>query len=385
MTQQIAADQLTTSADEDGVRALRAPLVDFNRIPMGIQGDALAVHSAHEVYELLVGLWAPAIIEAAHDLGVFAELRLGAAAATGVSSALGTDTQATRVLLDALHVYGLLDRTGSERTGHTYALPSHLAEVSTNEGAFSLVGKFLHDRHVAWPAWRGLAETVRHGAHRADGGWSENQISSHDYLALAKGISFWAPPVVELLSHELQVLGWDVDGPRRMLDVGCGTGIYTHLLLGRFPTWRGLGFDVEDVVGLASTTAHEYGVADRFSPMNGDFWSTPWPAEQDLVFFGNIFHLEPRGRAQQLARLASDALADDGLVVIVDQIRVGDTERESAQDRFAVLFAASMLATGGGDTYRLAEYDRWLRDAGLARVSLVDAPMHRILIARHSR
>jgi hypothetical protein len=42
-----------------------------------------------------------------------------------------------------------------------------------------------------------------------------------------------------------------------------------------------------------------------------------------------------------------------------------------------------MLATGGGTSYSIDQYDRWLADAGLRRVALYDTPMHRLLIAGH--
>jgi hypothetical protein len=51
------------------------------------------------------------------------------------------------------------------------------------------------------------------------------------------------------------------------------------------------------------------------------------------------------------------------------------------QNRFFRLFAASMLATGGGDAYTVHDYDQWLADAGLRRVALLDTPMHRVLLA----
>jgi SAM-dependent methyltransferase len=363
-------------------RRTAAALVDYDRIPIAAQADALGVHAAHELYERLIGLWAPAIIEAAHDLGVFAQLAQAPAGAGDLSRALATDAQATRVLLDALHAYGMVDRVRTENDGYHYELPRHIAECATAAGSLSLVGKFLHDRHRAWPAWQRLADTVRHGAHRSDGGWSENLISAADYQALARGISFWAPPIVELLGAELERLGWGREQARSVLDVGCGAGAYVHLLLRRFPRWRGRGLDVESIVEIAGKGAYEQGVGERFTPLVGDFWTTPWPTNQDLVVFGNIFHLEPRARAQQLAHLAARSVAPGGLVCIIDQIRVGEDERSNPQDRFAVLFAASMLATGGGDTYRLETYDGWLTHAGLERVSLVDAPMHRILLAR---
>jgi SAM-dependent methyltransferase len=356
-------------------------LVDYACLQRGSEFDTQGVQAAHLLYEKLIGLWAPTLIEAAHELGVFTELANGPAAASGLAAALGTDDRATRVLLDALYAYGLLTRGGSARQGHLYALSPSYRECLLPGGQLSLTGKFIHDQRIALPAWRRLPDAVRSGTHSQSGAEQVNQIDEDDYRSLAGGISFWAPPVVDLLSDELFAAGWDPDSPKAILDVGCGTGLYSHLLLRRFRSARALGLDAPQIAQLAAAAAGELGVDDRFSAQGGDFWKDPWRANQDLILFVNIFHLQTPSSAQQLLRSAAEALATGGIVCITDQIRVGDDEDDSPQNRFAVLFAASMLATGGGDTYRLETYDRWLRLAGLRRIQLLDAPMHRILLA----
>lgn len=344
----------------------------------GFQHDV--VTAAHRVYEHLVAIWAPGVIEAAHDLGVFAELSAGAATAGQLAERLGTDGRATRVLMDALYAYDIVERTTGPGAPPSYRLPDAIRECLLPGGLFSLAGKIAYDRRLAWQAWRGFADAVRRGSQDDSGGEALNQISVDEYESLVSGINFWAPPIVEVLRQGLVEYGWPVERAVRVVDVGCGTGLYSQLLLREFPQWNAVGLDVERIVPLAGAQAEELGVAARFDAMACDFWRDSWGRNVDLIMLANIFHLQTPESAETLVRLAAEALAEDGVLCIVDHVVDDQRTAKSVQDRFALLFAASMLATGGGDAYTLNDYDDWFARYGLRRVRILETPMHRILL-----
>ncbi|MFJ9033255.1 methyltransferase [Streptomyces sp. NPDC102274] len=341
------------------------------------------MRSAHQFYERLIGLWAPAVIEAAHELGVFVALAEEPAGSADLARRLGCDPRAMRVLLDALYAYDVIGRI-HDTIGFRYVMSAEARECLLPGGLFSLVGKFAHDIDVAWPAWRNLTSVVRHGARDAAGTDSPNRIAEEDYESLVGGINFWAPPIVTVLSRKLRTLGRSGDATASILDVGCGTGLYSQLLLREFPRWTATGLDVERIAALANAQSLRLGVAERFDTRAGDFWKGGWGSGYDIVLFANIFHLQTPASAAQLMRHAADSLAADGLVAVVDQIIDADREPKTPQDRFALLFAASMTNTGGGDTYTFQEYEEWFTAAGLQRVEILDTPMHRILLARRA-
>ncbi|MEU4770411.1 class I SAM-dependent methyltransferase, partial [Actinosynnema sp. NPDC023794] len=345
------------------------PLVDTARLG----GASDVVRAAHRVYEHLISLWAPGLIEAAHDLGVFIRLAAGPATAPELAAALGADERATRVMLDGLYAYDLLERLPDAR----YELPAPMRECLLPDGLFSLVGKIDYDRRLGWRAWRDLAGTVRVGTSDDDGAPRVNQIPDEMYESVVRGINFWAPPIVETLVAALADLGAP---PSTALDVGSGSGIYSQLLLREFPGLTAVGLDKPRINALARRQSRRLGVDGRFRTVDGDFRTEDWGDGHDLVLFVNIFHLQSPDSAQALVLKAAKALSLDGLVAIVDQVVVDD-DLGSSQDRFSRLFAASMLTSGGGDTYALREYDEWLAGGGLRRVRLLDAPMHRLLLA----
>ncbi|MFC0037638.1 class I SAM-dependent methyltransferase [Actinomadura rayongensis] len=353
-----------------------APLVDPRPFATGTPAARQSA-TAHRVYEALIAMWSTGVIEAGHDLGLFERLATGPATVPELAADLGADPRATRVLCDALVVYGVLERGDHGR----FAMPADIAACLLADGLYSLAGKIFYDRTVAWDAWRGLADAVRRGPVDAHGDDQANQISDVDYEQLTGGINFWAPPIAELLAGWLRDAGWDARPGRTVLDVGCGTGIYSHLLLQAFPGATSTGLEAARIVPIADRQAGLLGVADRFTATACDFMSDPWPSGVDLALFVNIFHLQHPAAARRLLARSAAALAPDGVLCVVDHIVDREGPLDSPQDRFALLFAASMLATGGGGAHALADYDLWLAGAGLRRVALLDAPMHRVLFA----
>jgi SAM-dependent methyltransferase len=352
------------------------PLVDGTHLVGGSSPHLRQSAAAHRMYEHLISIWATGVIEAAHDLGVFERLAIAPATSDKLAAQLGTDARAMRVLCDALAVYGVLDR-GEDG----FSASPDVVACFVDDGLYSLCGKIAYDRSLAWNAWRHLADSVRNGGRDARGARQVNQISDTEYEQLVGGINFWAPPIVELIAAWLWRRGWDAAAPRSVLDVGCGTGIYSQLLLEKFAGLSATGLDTAQIAPIAERQAKRLGLSERFTPQACDFVRDPWPTGADLLLFVNIFHLQHPGSAQALLLQAAGALAADGVVCIVDHIVDGGRPISRTQDRFALLFAASMLATGGGDAHTLEQYDDWLATVGLRRLDLLDAPMHRVLFA----
>lgn len=347
--------------------------------------DAPVIREAHRWYEYLISLWAPGVIEAAFDLGVFTALAEGPLTAKALAAEVHSDPDATRVLLDGLYAYDLLEQYAGNSGTPIYVLPEVAKECLLPDRLYSLAGKIQYDRALAWNAWRNLADLVRSGARKEDGSERLNQICESDYVdTIVQGINFWAPPVVEILASALEKRGWADDEPRVMLDVGCGTGVYSHLLLRRFPFLSSVGLDEQRIVPLAIAQGERLGVASRFKPIVRDFQTKEWGEGFSLAVISNVFHLQTRESARKLAGKAGKSLSAGGYLAIVDHIIDEDLDGQSTLNRYFKLFAVSLLATGGGGSYTVADYDKWLAPAGLRRVALLDTPMHRVLLAERT-
>ena len=123
-----------------------------------------------------------------------------------------------------------------------------------------------------------------------------------------------------LAEHTASITAWLplAASPRRIVDLGCGTGAGTFALLARFPEARVTAVDSSaDHLRRLREKAHEHGVADRVRTAQADLDST-WPelGEPDLVWASaSLHHLaDPDGALRRVR----DVLAPGGLFAVVE-------------------------------------------------------------------
>jgi SAM-dependent methyltransferase len=106
--------------------------------------------------------------------------------------------------------------------------------------------------------------------------------------------------------------------PRRVLDIGCGSGVYLRSVAEAAPEACGAGVDVAaDVVALARRNLADWGLDGRYTVEEADLRDLParLGGPWDLVLlFQNIYYFAPDDRPALLDRLRR--LAPDGAVVV---------------------------------------------------------------------
>ncbi|MEU3949680.1 methyltransferase [Streptomyces sp. NPDC029526] len=185
----------------------------------------------------------------------------------------------------------------------------------------------------------------------------------------------------ELLDLEAEVLAGhlaDVTGglplatsPRRILDLGCGTGAGTFALLDRFPDARVTAVDASAVhLGRLTEKARVRGLEGRVRTVRVDLDAPDWPdlGTPDLVWASaSMHHLADPGR---VLRTVHDLLAPDGLFAVVEladfpRFLPADAPRErpGLEDRCHAVRAPFHAEHA---PHRGADWGRLLADAGFA-------------------
>jgi SAM-dependent methyltransferase len=156
----------------------------------------------------------------------------------------------------------------------------------------------------------------------------------------------------------------DAVRPNRVLDVGCGTGVYTRALLESDPDLHVDGIDLAaDVVDAARRRLAEAGLAERATLYAGDVREREPESGQtyDVVtLLNNIYYFDPAERVA-LAAHVSTFLRDGGTLVVVTMTAPGSIA--SAHLNFMLTCqrgAASLPASG--------DVERDLARAGLTRI-----------------
>jgi len=301
------------------------------------------------------------------ELNIFAAIGDGAKASQ-VAGKIGTDARATEMLLNALVAMGILVK--SDGVFHvTRVTARYLGGKSPDDARAAM----MHTVHL-WERWSTLTECVRAGtsvkrpeAAEARDDWTEAFIAAMHHYAQAR-----AP-------HVVQAVG--VQGARKMLDVGGGSGAYSIAFAQANEKLQVELLDLPEVLPIAQRHIEDAGLGARIKTRAGDLRTDPLGQGFDVILVSAICHmLGPEGN-RDLLRRCHAALAPKGRVIISDFI----LEADKTAPKHAALFALNMLVgTRDGSSYSEIEYVGWLREAGFRKVGRVrlPGPAHLIVGAR---
>jgi len=313
--------------------------------------------SPEPIMRMIQGLQTTAILKAGVELGVFDRVAAGAHDVQSLAAAIGASERGTRILLDGLAALRLL-----ETADDGYRL-TPLADTYLVSGRRMYLGGSteIMASDLAWRFWADLAEAVRRGG---------TVLDEH---AETPGHEFWetfAPSSVGLATPASQALAellapWagrrsDLD----VLDVACGSGLYSLTLAAAQEHARVTLLDWANVLALTRANVERLGLTGRTGVIEGDVFTVPLGGPYDLVVASHIFHHFSEKRCLELLRRLAGVLKPDGRLAIHEF--TAETERPE-DEPVPYLFSVLMLAwTPAGEAYPVSTYRRLLREAGFA-------------------
>jgi SAM-dependent methyltransferase len=156
--------------------------------------------------------------------------------------------------------------------------------------------------------------------------------------------------------------------PRRVLDAGCGTGVYLQAMLQAAPEATGDGIDLApDVVDAARARLAAAGLAGRATISTGDVreFAASTAARYDLVtLINDVYYFDRDERVARYRQLREDVVADDGELVVVTMV----TRVTPGSPASAHLHLMLVSQAGHASLPRDGEIERDLRAAGFATV-----------------
>ncbi len=292
------------------------------------------------------------------ELDVFTALGDGAAAPE-VAGRLGADPRATEMLLNALVALGVL----TKHDGIFRNTPV-TAECLSDHSPRSRRAGLMHTVHL-WDRWSTLTEAVRTGkvsfprpTEARGKEWTEAFIA-----AMHQGATERAP-------HVLQAVG--VEGVKRMLDVGGGSGAISIAFAQAAPKLRAEVLDRPDVLTITRRHIQDAGLSDRVTTRPGDLTTDAFGQGYDLIVVCMICHMLSPAQNRDLFRRIFDALEPAGRIAMQDFI----LEPDKTAPREGALFSLNMLTgTEGGASYSELEYTAWLEEAGFSEIRKIGLPM----------
>jgi ubiquinone/menaquinone biosynthesis C-methylase UbiE len=312
--------------------------------------------------ESLNGYIRTEILTAACELGLFDHLeRAGSATAAQVAESCGISEHGARILLLGCCEAGLTERDADGSCRNAPAASTYLVEGAPH----CMLGFVRFTREVQQKTCNLLLDSIRAG--RPVGlralGYEDTKTL---YQAFAEDKS------LEDLFHKamaefsrinfLELEPGDLDGARRLLDVGGGNASVQMRLLANNPGVQGTLYDLPTVCDKAAENVRRNGMSDRVSFHPGDVFAEELPEGFDAVLFSHFVEIFAPERIQEIYGKAHRALEPGGRVFLWT-MTADDGETGPLQAvKSSVYFLAS--ASGSGMAYPASDHRRWLDEAG---------------------
>jgi len=335
--------------------AMKAEILDHrNKYLAMLKAKDAAGVLPDDISEMIRGFMPSRAILTALELDAFTAIGNGSSARQ-VAGKIQCAVRATEMLLNALVSLKLLQKSGETFT-NTPLAARFFVEGTPDSARMAQ----LHINNI-WKRWSNLTEAMQTGTSvgpERDDRWTKPFIAAMDHNARARARAI------------AQAVG--MNGARRMLDLGGGSGAYSIAFAKASPGLHSEIVDLADVLPIAQDHVRRAGLADRITTRSGDMLTVPLEAgTYDLVLLSAVCHMFSPEENQQLFARVYRALAPRGRLVVSDFILDGT----KTAPRFGALFALNMLVnTRAGASYSEPEYTAWMNKAGFADAKLVRVP-----------
>ena len=309
--------------------------------------------------QLAWGYGPPLIIESACRYKLFDLVEQSPKTAEELAAAMGVPLRGVRAIANALAGIDLLAKDAAGR----YILTPESATflVSTKP---SYLGRLIHHTSVQiMPRWMRLPEVLEHGQPIGGVNHQEGGVEFfHQFVADIFPLSY---PAAQTLAGELQIA--KATGPVSVLDLAAGSGVWSIALAQASPHVRATAVDWAGVIEVTRRMAARFGMADRFTFVEGDLGLVDFGSGHNVATLGHILHSEGEARSKELLAKTFAALASGGTIAIQEFL----VDKERAKATMGLLFAVNMLvATDQGDTFSFEEIAAWLKETGFVNPRL---------------
>lgn len=311
-------------------------------------------------------LSAAAATWAALETGVLDVLRSGPARRPeALADELDLDARVLERILGVLAETDLVVRSGA---GDRFGPGPPLEALGAHDPEFS---------RLELAVWRHLPDALRSGEPLSV---SETPLEREDtYATIADDLARMSEDAARRLAAEVEIPSG------RILDAGCGSGVWSLALARANPEVRVVGLDFPAVVERFLERARGLGVEDRVEAVAADLHEIELEARSyAMVIAANLLRLEGPSDARELFSRLAAAVAEGGAILVVDALGEPDPRGRRLHAAYRLHLA---LRNADGDTLAAEELESWFRADGLVperRIDLGTGGLPGALLARRS-
>jgi SAM-dependent methyltransferase len=261
------------------------------------------------------------VLEVANKIGLFGAIGDNSLSLKELCQQCRTKQAMTEKLLIACAAMGLVERDGAlyknSEFAATYLVP----------GGPLYQGDIIAHSDAVRGFWDGLEEEICLEAPTEDEEKTHRNfiMGMHNITVAGRGNIF--------------IDNIDLEGRRRLLDVGGGPGTYSILACAKYPQLEAVVFDLPATIAIARQVVAEQGVTGRIGFCEGDWEKDAFGEGFDVVLLSNVMHGEGSLAETKLAK-SIEAMGGGGLLVIQEFLLNNDKTGPLTAALFNVMVGA---------------------------------------------
>jgi hypothetical protein len=332
--------------------------------------------SANSLMDLIAGHRVTAVIYVAARLGIADLLLEGPKAAAELAGLTDTHQRSLLRLMRGLVALAIC----REAVDGTFQL-TEMGTLLAAKSERSLKAWVLVEGEMLRAGWGQLIESIRTGntANELAGLGQER----FERLAKTKDAGVFNEGMAAMTRVALPSLiaAGDFSGISTLMDIGGGVGELMSAVLRKYPSMRGIVFDLPHCAERARQNLAAAGVAGRAEFIGGSFFESV-PAGADAIILKSVIHDWNDERCVRILRNCHSALKRGDRLTVIDRI-VAEKVEPNADHLSAVLSDLNMLRGPGGRERTETEHRDLLGESGFrvtrvgpaGRYSLIDATL----------
>lgn len=317
--------------------------------------------------EIGTAFWPSKTLLAATNMGLFTQLAGGGLSGREIASRLGLHERGRYDFLDALVALGFLTREGIKESSVYHNSPE--ADLFLVKGKPTYIGGILemcNNRNYRFMA--DLEEALKTGKPQNEVKTGGKPVFEMLYEDPAKMREFiMAMAGIQMGNFAMYSKVFDFSGYQTHCDVGgSGAHLSTQVAMNN-PHMQCTSFDLPVVTPVAKEVIDGFGLSDRITITEGDFFKDELP-KADVITMGNILHDWGKEDKKTLIKKAYDALPEGGSFVVIENI----IDDDRSKNVFGLMMSLNMLIeTDEGYDFSGADFDELAKEAGFKETRIM--------------
>jgi len=308
-----------------------------------------------QIMQLTMGQFVAQAVYVAAKLGIADHLTNEPRSAADIAKATGADERSVYRLLRALSSLGVFVETDGHKFANTPLSETLLSDSPTSMRPMVLmvgdpehgrvISDLLYSVQTGQPAWEHV-----HGVPAFKYFFEVNKEFG-DIFNQAMTAGSHSQIGAVLAAYDFSDIG-------TLADIAGGHGHMLAAVLKKYPSMKGVLFDLGVVLAGAPAMLDSYGVKDRVELVEGDFFSDI-PVVADAYVMKHIIHDWYDDNCQKILGCIRRSMPDHGRVLIVDSVIPPGNDPHPGK-----LLDLEMLVAPGGVERTQAEFETLLENSG---------------------